>query len=560
MSGDVADLNRSGKSSPGSLPTRVGPLFYWSAVTVIFVWAAWLRFRLPLDPIAVTDYLEPGLRKLTGAGFGYIPLDRTIIYPAFVYLVLHIFEDFRAITIIQHLLALLAGGILLLTWQRIRDFLPSPHLPYPIHSCLGLLAAAIYLFAAEPLCFEISIRPEGICAFLISINLYFVIQFIGCCFLEGRQRATVVYGVAVVFSSILLASVKPSFWLTAIVALLPVAAFLLRRESLRQKILLAGGAAASTALLLLPERFVTRNNLSECFLPTQLFVIHANLIRDQMADDLERNANVPYPREWLERIHAALAEEIATSFSTWPGHYPTLGFDPDYIMYNPASIVAQLQKEFVNNVSALCAFYWYYYWRIWLQRPVVVTNKVMRQMAIFYAPSCPAYRSRKSLSLTNDYKRSITSLGTDSYRKVWSVYPPVVEFMSRIEALARSEPVVEQPAYIRRPLGILAVTYRPLLLIALALSVAVFLYGTARRQLGWLASIMVFAYSYSAANCLEVAIVHSLDNPRYITVQMYFAILAQFVAVLLILEVLLGSRALIGGKSSRPNDVGPAKE
>jgi hypothetical protein len=314
-----------------------------------------------------------------------------------VYLVLRIFEDFRAITIIQHLLALLAGGILLLTWQRIRDFLPSPHLPYPIHSCLGLLSAAIYLFAAEPLCFEISIRQEGICAFLISINLYFVIQFIGCCFLEGRQRATVVYGVAVVFSSILLASVKPSFWLTAIVALLPVAAFLLRRESLRQKILLAGGAAASTALLLLPERFVTRNNASECFLPTQLFVIHVNLIRDQMADDLERNAKVPYPREWLERIHAALAKEIATSFSAWPGHYPTLGFDPDYIMYNPASIVAQLQKEFVNNVSALCAFYWYYYWRIWLQRPVVVTNKVMRQMAIFYAPSGPA--ARRSLAI-----------------------------------------------------------------------------------------------------------------------------------------------------------------
>jgi len=39
-------------------------------------------------------------------------------------------------------------------------------------------------------------------------------------------------------------------------------------------------------------------------LPTQLFVIHANLIRDQMADDIERRAKVPYPQEWLGPVYA----------------------------------------------------------------------------------------------------------------------------------------------------------------------------------------------------------------------------------------------------------------
>ena len=79
-------------------------------------------------------------------------------------------------------------------------------------------------------------------------------------------------------------------------------------------------------------------------------------------------------------------------------------------MYDESSIVRQLQKEFGNNVSALCAFYRFYYWRIWRQRPLLVVKKIVRQMAIFYAPKCPAYRVRKSLSLTDEYNRSVTSL------------------------------------------------------------------------------------------------------------------------------------------------------
>ena len=551
MGSDCARLKRCEKSSRDSLFTNVGQFAYWSAVIVVFAWAAWLRFRLPLDPIAVPDtwaYLSPALRKLTGAEFGHT-YARNFIYPGFVYLLLRVFGDFRAITVTQHLLGLMAGGMLLVIWCRIRDFIPSARLLHPIHRCLGLLAAAIYMFSREPLCFEMDIRPEGICGFLISINLYFIIQFIACCFLKRRRTATVTYGITVVFTSILLASVRPSFGLTAIVALLPVLTFFFRRGWFRQKIALAGGATVSAALLLLPEHFLSRNDEdSQTFLPTTLFVIHANLIRDQMADDLEHNAKVPYPREWLGRVHAALSAEIAKSFDAWPQHFSTLGFDPDYLRYNETSIVTQLHKEFGNNVSALCSFYRFYYWRIWRQRPLLVAKKIIRQMAIFYAPKCPAYRLGKFLSLTDEYNLRVSSLDIESYRKVWTAYPPAVDFMSRTDLLARSAPVVQQSAYIRRPLGILAATYLQLLLIALALSAAILLQERHRRRLGWLAALVVFMYSYGAVNCLEVAVIHSLENPRYMTVQMFFIILAQFLTFLLILEVLLGSQDLIGRK------------
>ncbi len=527
---------------------------YWSGVAAVFAWAAWQRFGLPLDPIADPDtwgYLSPALRKLTGAEFGHT-YGRNFIYPGFLFLLLRAFRDFRAITVAQHFLGLVAGGVLLLTWRRSRVFVPNPRVGRAWHDGLGLLATGIFLFASEPIHCETQIRPEGVCAFLISVNVYVVIQFTACFFLEGRRAASVAYGIAVVFSSILLASVKPSFVLVAIVALLPVGIFFFRRDWFWQKMALGGGAAVSAALLLLPEHFLSRNDqVSHTFLPTTLFVIHANLIRDQIADDLQQNAKIPYPRDWLRHVDTALGAEIAKSFAAWPEHFSTLGLDPDYLWHNQTSIVAQLQKEFGSNVSALCAFYRFYYWRIWRKRPVLVVKKIVRQMSIFYAPMCPAYNRAKALPLTNEYNRGVTSLDTQRYRQIWTAYWPAVGFISRTQLLARNAPVVQQRGYIRKPLGVLAATYLPLLLIALALSAVAFMQEERRRRLGWLAALVLFVYSYNLASCFEVAVIQTLQYPRFVTVQMYFSLLAQFFALWFILEFALEVRGR--AKPSLPN-------
>ena len=66
MGSDLAGFKRCGKSSGRPLATKIGQLAYWSTVALIFGWAAWLRFRLLLDPVALSNYLLPALRKLTG--------------------------------------------------------------------------------------------------------------------------------------------------------------------------------------------------------------------------------------------------------------------------------------------------------------------------------------------------------------------------------------------------------------------------------------------------------------------------------------------------------------
>jgi uncharacterized membrane protein len=85
--------------------------------------------------------------------------------------------------------------------------------------------------------------------------------------------------------------------------------------------------------------------------------------------------------------------------------------------------------------------------------------------------------------------------------------------------------------------------YRPLLWIALVLGAVVLFQQRYRRRLGWLAVLVLFLYSYNATACLEVAIVNSLEVRRYLTVQMFFTTVAQFLALWLLCEMAVEMRA-----------------
>ena len=537
----MIDQAARGKLSIGTPDWR---LFYWMWVAALFGWAAWQRFALPLDPITDPDtwgYLAPALRKLVGAEFGHT-YGRNFVYPAFVFSLLRLFGDFRAIVITQHLLGLVAGGVLLITWRRARVFVLDSALSRAAHDGLGLLGATIFLLAGEPMRFEMGLRPEGVCAVLASINLYLAIQFIACCFVEKRKQATVGYGIGTAFASVLLASVKPSFALAALVPLLPVGVFLFRPGWFRQKVALAGGAALVAALLVVPEHFLGRNDeTNRTFLPINLFVNHATLIRDQIASDVQHGAQTPYPQAWLARIHDALDAEIAKSAAAAPGHYWSLGFDPDYLMHRD-SIVAQLRREFDDDVPKQCAFYWFYYRRIWQERPLLVLRRIAEQMSLFYSEMCPAYNREKFLSLANRYAQAADVFQIQPYPELWINCPAAIELMDRTKVLSERAPVIPQPIPLRMTLSFLAGLYRPLLWIAVAVSAAVLFRPRYRRRLGWLVGLVLILYAYNAASCLEVAILNSLEVRRYVTVQVYFTLLAQLFALWLICEVALELR------------------
>ena len=136
----------------------------------------------------------------------------------------------------------------------------------------------------------------------------------------------------------------------------------------------------------------------------------------------------------------------------------------------------------------------------------------------------------------------------DKYR-VWKAYQPAIRFMGRTESLARDAPIVQHPVLVRIALSVLAGMYLALFLAALALSVVIFTDKRHRRSLGWLAGLVLFVYSYNVASCFEVAVIHTLQNPRYVTVQVFFTILAQFLALWFLIEFVLETRDRV--KTSR---------
>lgn len=90
----------------------------------------------------------------------------------------------------------------------------------------------------------------------------------------------------------------------------------------------------------------------------------------------------------------------------------------------------------------------------------------------------------------------------------------------------------------RGTLDFLAGKYLPLLAITFILAVASLFWRDYRRSHGWPLALTLFVFLYNGAACLEVAIIHSLENPRYTTVQMFFTLLAEFLAAWLVLEFL----------------------
>jgi hypothetical protein len=527
---------------------RTGPPWwarYGTALALVFAWAVWQRFRLPLDPIADPDtwgYVSPALRKLTGAEFGHTN-GRNFVYPAFLFLLLRVFGSFRAIAIAQHFLGLLAGAVFLLTWKRARVFVPNPRIGRVGYNLLGLGGATVFLLQWQTVTFEQEIRPEGICAFVLSVTLYFLIQFFACFFLEHRRTASVAYGIALSFTAIFLASIKPSFALASLFLLSPIVALFGRSRWWLEKVCFSLGLAISAAVLSLPEYFLSRNDeMSQTFLPTTLFVIHANLIRDQLADDLAKNVSLPYSRDRLERLYLALNTEIEKSRTARQYAYHSLGFDADFLMYDPNSIAVQTRREFRGDVAAVCAFYYFYYRRIWQKRPQEVVKKVARQMLRFYLPCCRAYDPAITKKLGSAYRDSIASLSDPICRKVWTAYPPAVDFITRTQELSRSELRFQQPLFFPIiPLAVFltSISYSSGLVIALVLALIVALDSGRWGRLRFIATVVVFAFAFNAICCLEVAIISSLDIRRYLTVQMYSTLLAQLLGFWFILEFVI---------------------
>ena len=531
------------------------PALFHACWVIIVLAAAWQRFSLPLQPAAHADvwgFLNPGLQSLLGHGFQHTH-NRNFLYPGLIYGLLAVFRDFRAITVLQHLLSLGTGILLLAAWCQARRCLLLPRVPQWVFDLAGLFTMAVYLFASEPRHFAYLIRPDVICPFFTALALYSMVRFLIARNRHSRPGRAFLWGAISVFLAILIPSLKPSFWLTAVLVNIPIwLALFDAKETLGRRLLMVGvPLGAATLLMLLPERHLeASDHESETFLPESLFSIHALIIRNQIADDAAHpDPSVPYSQVKLRSILAALDAGIAESREKSPLHFPSLGYDADYLLYKSSFFTDAARAE-AGQRDYVLGFYKYYYRRAWRKRPLEMLRKVGKQLGVFYNFTCPAFCA-KGFDLRRSYERSRLALDDPEIQKTLNAWPPAGRWRKDQAVLAGAAPMIDMNEPLRLTIKLLSHAYLPALLAFLAILPWILSKSEMRTKFGLLCALLAIGYGFNFGNNLGIAILHTLDVARYSYVQFGTTLWTEMLTFVFLIELLLGTVSARRKKSAQ---------
>ena len=514
---------------------RAARAVYVIVLMAIFSWAIFLRVQFPADPIGDNDTpgsLDPALSSLRGAGFQH-EVGTSTVYSGFVLVLLRLFGDVRAISIAQHVLGLVGGVLLLVSWERLRLFYRAPVLPISIHRAIGLILLALYLLPEFRVFYEHRFRPEAVFGFAIIAHLFFFMEFIRLRYVE-RSGRYVVAGALASITAVMLLLLKGAFAFTALLTFVPVLAPLLDlRESWRRKVLLvAPTLVLMTPLIMIDRHFAEQDRWGKNFLPMTLFTIHADLIAGQIQEDLASHEKVRYDAETLKAVHQLVTQEMAKSRSA--GEWSHFGFNPDYMLFEPSSVCGSMIRMFSGS-KRMVEFQRYYFGRCWMKRPVAMLRRVGTELNFFYRPGGAFALCKGPLRLGEKYHATVAGFRWNPAEAHAS--PLGVAYLSRCEALAKIPCNIDDPAPLRIAMELASSAYLPVMAGTLVGAVAILI---ARRRLSaWSgpAVAVILPYAFSFLICLSVAIVHTLMVHRYIHLQYTATLYGEFAGLLLLAEV-----------------------
>ena len=510
------------------------------------------RFRLPQQPAFVTDfwgYLNPAISALTGHGFQHT-YGRDFLYPGFLFVILKATGDFRAIGLIQHLLGL-ATGILMAaaTWRGSRLIGQQSSALRVAGSILGLFSVAAYLTTPSVIHYEHSIRPEAIFPFFAVLGIWLNLEFIQYRWIVARPGTAAWLGAAQIIVSVIAYKLKPSFGFALVLVNAPVLVSLALpgMSSAGKATMIAGAAAFCILALIWPEIVLQRNDrMSRLFLPDTLLTIHADQIRDQIAEDLRVNRPSPFPPQVVRALLGRLDTTIAISSERRNGPYPSLGFNPDYLLYRDC-VYNGVTAESAEGYRQRAALGYYYYERTFLHHPLRMFGKIGRQMRIFYRfggdernfSFFRIWRTRGArLAIAKDYSHNIELAEAPPAEGAFDQYPPARTFLIACKKLARQSLVITQNPLLTWFDQVLEVLYLPGMLGALLLS-AWQLADSRRRGAALIPSaVALLILGYNFGNNLTISVVHSLDIARYIKNQLAYTLMASLFDLLFIARTL----------------------
>jgi hypothetical protein len=544
-------------TAPNALTSRI---VYPLLIFLLFFAATVYRLRAPGAPFIDPDirgYLKPALLALTHNGFHSID-GRSFVYPGFIYIILSLFPDFHAITTVQHLLGVAAGAVLLAAWNCSRHLVKAAITPVAFYRFLGILVAGLYLFNTSEFSFEHSIRPEAIFPFFTALSMLFNVEFIKHTWLKPNHAATLLLGSLNLFAAFLLFFLKPSFFLATCACLLPFCVSLFdKRQPPANRLLLVGVATLGIPVLLfLPEHHFRKDDVGgKAFLPTTLFVIHASIIRDQILSDIKTNARTPYATAFLQRTFNLLDQEIDISRQT--GKYKSLGYDPDYLMYEDS-----FNRKFLkywdqgDARDAQKQFYYYYFCRTWVHQTGQMLRKVLKQIAIFYnsMDDISPYKTDRHVAVDQKYKSNLTV--ADLTHDFISIdYTPLREFIVESKQLTDNRYRISEPSVVYFLGTVFQKTFTLCFVFGIGMAIVIASKRTLRDNYGCFAGAFMLFYTYSFANSLGIAFIHSLEIGRYSTNEFIYCLLPHAMTIWLAVEIFwlryTGAWTSLGGDGSQ---------
>lgn len=536
--------NAKARSPRSPIPIGLWKIAYFGIASFLFAWAIWKRFSLPQEPLAVFDaYLLPALTKLSGGAFsrvqGLTNEGLNFLYPGAIYLILHSWQDFRAISVIQHSLGLVAGGLFLAAWSRLADFFPRPCVNRVVHEAIGLLGAAIYLVSAAPVFFELNIRADSICMFFEILIFWLIIQFFYYRVILPNALKATIYGTAVVVNAFLLALLKPSFTLMALVVSAPVIWLILTaKRNFTEKIAFFAITVSIVVALAFSENYLRRNDQSvKMFLAETLFVFHAKIIQAQMAADLKNGQTDIYSREWLGAACTDLASEIKRTHVLYPQKFPVLGFEPDFLMFGGDSLLSRWQHQLGDEPFLRFLKHWY--WHSLVNRPLAFAEKVAGQLGVFYSTNCPAFRVQKRYALSSAYRRSLSALTQPQTLQLLRKTAIGSAFLNRTRELCFTDVVIYQNKLAQKGHIRLARSYLLILLISIPFAAWSIFKRSDSEESMWPAVLVLLFHSAVFANVFSISVVHSMEVDRYSSVLFIAALFAQLWAMRWLIEIAL---------------------
>ncbi len=531
---------------------------YWTILAIIFGAAIRLRTQLPSIPFLdfdSWDYLQPAIAPLaqgTGA-----PTYREFLYSWLLEQILRVWPNFTAIIVVQHSVGILAGGLLILAWHRMRNFLPSGVLVKALHRAGGLMVAALFLFAEIIMLDEHKIRPEVFFVFVIALCLLLATEFSRRVFLRDRYFGfqAGILAVCLIFFSSAAYFLRPYFGFGVLCPLLPVLiALILRPGSWAVKIgTVLCGIGLVAGLLIWPDHYVHSAHGAtgnEYFLAESLFCSSAEMVYDLVQKDAHVLPASDPRRPIVENFLRSLNQVIGHPMKTYAGF---TRFDPDDVRY--FGPVGELKKSLNYNEKKIKDFYYSYYFRAWKEYPLRIIRKIAAQLWFFYSP--PRYRiydPEKYIDVPFELNRSKQILL--KYRSY--AWVPFQNYTHSILSLQGLHQTVHMPSLVLLIGRIMNATYFVSLLLTLIAVVAL--------QLGWLKDRSfkatslwaLYLFSYNFGMSFTIAFVFVMGQRRYTFGQTPFSVVSHCFALVFLLSLVPALIQLFKERSQRTSSAGRA--